>query len=71
MTEPELDLVERLSVLELRPGDVLVLTYADEITAAQAERLRGLMAESLPGYPCVVLSGGVELGALRLSEASS
>src|SRR5580765_1328361 len=64
MTE-QIRLIEHLPILKLEPGDVLVLTYPEMLTALQAEALREQMAEALPGFPAVVLSGGVQLGAVR------
>ncbi len=61
------------AVLELRPGDVLVLRAAADVdlSAAQAGRLRELLAAQLPtGVHSLVLGRGMTVEAYRPIDAA-
>ena len=59
-----------LQRLELRPGDVLVLSSSERLVPAQREFLRGAMARQFPRHKCVILEGGMRLAAVS-SEAAT
>jgi hypothetical protein len=65
----DIDLVEHLAVLELNPGDVLVITYPDALSVEQAKRLSEQAKAALPGHETIVLTGGAEMGAVRAPHA--
>jgi G3E family GTPase len=67
----DIDLVEHLAVLELKPGDVLVITHPDYLTADQAKQLQEEVKAALPDHEAIVLTGGLEMGAVRTSTAEA
>jgi hypothetical protein len=54
--------------LEMKPGDVLVLTLEQSISADVAERLRAMVAGSLSGAKVLVLADGIKLGAVGVES---
>lgn len=54
-----------LKCVNLRKGDVLVLTYEGNLSHIMAERLRNELTLVFPGHKALVLGSGLELGAVR------
>lgn len=69
MTDAEnaeiVETLEHLAVVNVQPGDILVLRHPEELSAEQAVFLREHVEEIFPGHQCVVLSGGLELAVAR------
>ena len=69
---PDIDLLEHLAVLEIQPGDVLVLTCPELMSTEQGLMIRDQLREAVPSWKdidVVVLSGGLEMGAVRMTDA--
>jgi len=60
--------IEHLRVARLARGDKLVLQCPEILTAEGAEQIMAHMRRCFPGYECVILSGGMELGVMRQSD---
>jgi hypothetical protein len=63
MTADPLPVVLAVEVLELQPGDVLVLRVDDDTTADDAARLREVLEPRLP--PFVILPRRIGLEVVR------
>lgn len=68
MSELKLPAIEQAVVV--RPGDVLILRFGDEVTPEQAERFREhathALKERLPGVEVLLVGGGVaQIAAFR------
>lgn len=59
--ETELEIVERLKVAKLEPGDVLVLEYPGILTIERANTIKHYVESVFEGHRCVVLQGGMTL----------
>ena len=57
--------VQRISVVELRPDDVLIIEAAGQLSAEQAMRIKHTAERNLPGRKVLVLSDGLTVSALR------
>ncbi len=69
LNERELPEIEgRLKVVNLQPGDVLVLTHPTRLPGPAIERIQDVVKRQ-HGVKCMVLSGGLELtDVLRQEE---
>ena len=55
--------------LEVRPGDVVVLSVAAPLSMATSKRLVTYVEGILPGTRCIILDGGLKIGVLSAQEA--
>jgi hypothetical protein len=60
--------VELSSAVVVRPGDKLVVCTPRLVTAEEADRLKMLIAEKLPGVDTVVLSGVSQMAVYEPNE---
>lgn len=56
---------ESVKVVDLRPGDRLVMMFPHRVSMVEAERLRVVLDEWAPGYGVLLLDGGTSLEVLR------
>jgi hypothetical protein len=70
-TEVELTIVGDLTVLRLRPRDVLVLRLTRGASVESLEVLRRALKERFPDNESVVLSGGATFDVIRPEEMAS
>jgi len=54
-----------VSLLQLKPGDVLLITHPQHLTAERGASIREQVNEFFPGVRVLVLSGGVGVSAVR------
>lgn len=59
-----------LAVLQLRPGDIVVVSFPDWVSEANIARLRETMAEAFPANRAMLLEGGVRLGVVRAAATN-
>ncbi|HRJ41581.1 MAG TPA: hypothetical protein PL105_06865 [Caldilineaceae bacterium] len=57
--------VESVRVVDLRPGDRLVVMFPHRVSMAEVERLRAVMSEWAAGHEVLVLDGGASLEVVR------
>lgn len=50
--------------LELRPGDVVVLSLDAPVTDQTADLLKRRMETAIPGHQCLIMAAGMKLGVL-------
>jgi len=68
--DPELlDKLEKLQVLTLQPGDILVVTSHARLSAQQLHHLKEQLEQFVPGHQVMVVSSDVELAALRTTAS--
>lgn len=60
----ELELIEAMAVLQVQPGDVVVLKTPISLTNEQAYRIRELVS-SIVKTEVLILTDGLEIGVLR------
>jgi Mg2+/citrate symporter len=60
----ELSMIEAMSVLEVRPGDIVVLKTPIRLTLEQSNRIKEA-AEKALGMKVIVLQDGLDIGVLR------
>jgi len=64
--DPELlDKLEKLQVLTLQPGDILVVTGHARLSAQQLHHIKQQLEQFVPDHQVVAVSSDVELAALR------
>lgn len=62
MTETAISqILEHAQVMNLAPGDVIILRSEGRLTMEQAEALRQRVEGMFPGHQVIVLGGGLEL----------
>lgn len=66
---PQVRYLGDLQRLDLRPGDVVVMTSEEHISDEIASRLRIDWERYVPGVKCIVLGGGLRLGVLGAQRA--
>jgi hypothetical protein len=57
--------IEKMSVLSLRPGDVLAISTTRLISSEMAARLKEAFKDVVGEVPVLVLSDGLEVGVIR------
>lgn len=62
------DIEFKISRLDLRPGDILVVRCPFLITAATAARLAAAVKEATGGHRALILDGGMDLAILTAAE---
>jgi len=63
------DMLEKMSILSLRTGDVLVVSTAQDISFEASERLKAVVKSAVGDVPILVLSDGIEIGIVRKDES--
>lgn len=59
--------IDHLQVARMEPGDILVLTVAQEITNDDAMRIQSYLKRTFPNTETLILGPGMELGIVRES----
>lgn len=54
-----------IAVLDLKPGDMIMVRVPSVLSSAQRERIMRWLAEAFPGHTTALLDGGVELTIVR------
>lgn len=68
--DPELlDKLEKLQVLTLQPGDILVVTAPAGLSQEAAVVLREQLMTDVPEHQVFVMAAGMELAALRTAAS--
>lgn len=62
--EPEIRYLGELQRLELKPGDVFVLSVPRELSNEEARIIRKQWDDNMPGVKLIVLSEGMTLGVV-------
>ena len=57
-----------MAVLDLKPGDTIVLRSEKMLDQQQYDTIKTLVAAEFPGHRVVVLDGGLELSLLRATD---
>lgn len=57
--------IEKMSVLSLRPGDILAISTTRTLSAETIERLKSAFAGVVGEVPMLVLTDGLEVGVIR------
>ena len=57
--------IERVQAVEVGPYDTVVVTIREQITAEQADHLRGKLEEFFPANKILILAGDAELSVTR------
>lgn len=60
--------VELASAVVVRPGDKLVVSTPRLVTMEEADRLKALIAEKLPGVEAVLLSGVAQMAVYEPND---
>lgn len=55
--------------LELQPGDVIVLSCAVHLSAAENDRIREVMKRFFPNHQVLILEGDVRIGVIGWAAA--
>jgi hypothetical protein len=55
----------RVEVVELHPGDVILLRMPGALSQAVADLLQARLEKDFPGHRCLVLADGLTLQVLR------
>ena len=75
MTEEEIkrifEAIKSVEVLELQPGDALVLKTDRRIDIEQAEFLKRMLEDKLPGRKVLVLGPELDIKILRSAEVDT
>lgn len=66
--EPLLE-IEKVERLDVKPGEVLLVTVPDHTTASAAERVKVRLEEHLPGVKVIIKTANV--GVEVVAEAAS
>jgi protein involved in polysaccharide export with SLBB domain len=61
----ELPEIERLEIIELRPGDVLLVTVPAHVSRQEAEEIRTVFETKFPGRSVLVKPVDVTVEAVR------
>ena len=61
----EIGEAHEVSVLRVRPGDVVVLRFTEYLSVEFREHIRAQWGKHASGTKCVVLDGGATLDVLR------
>jgi hypothetical protein len=65
MSDVRPEWVKSLSIVNLKPGDTLVIMCSHKIGAEGAQRLTEAFTHQFPGQRVILLDEGMELGVLR------
>ena len=57
--------LDRINATEIRPGDVVVLSVAYQLTAKSRDIMRERIASTVPGVKVLILDPGMDLRVLR------
>jgi hypothetical protein len=66
MTDQET--IDRINVVDLRPGDVLVFRMREHITAEQRDYLHAMLSRKLPGIKCLICTAVEAIDVVRAHE---
>lgn len=67
MTVEGLELVERLKVLDLKPGDVIVVESDRHLSKEQIGDIERYAGQAFPGHRVVVCDQGIRIKAARVA----
>lgn len=59
--------VDRMKVLDLQPGDVIVLECAGVLSREACRQIEERLAATLPGHKAIVLTEGMRITAARVA----
>jgi|CXWL01.1.fsa_nt_gi hypothetical protein len=62
--------LKEMTVLSVKPGDIVVLLTDGCTTEAEQDRLKDWMREALPHNRVMILEHGVKIGVLSLNEVT-
>lgn len=54
-----------LTRIELKPGDIFVLTFPDELSPEDEQRIRRVLEQKLPNHKVIVLCSGAQLSVVN------
>lgn len=57
--------IESVNVMNLKPGDTIVITAERPLRPENAEHIKTLMEKKFPGHQCLVLEKGLSLEVLH------
>lgn len=69
ISEPKIQYLGDLQRLELKPGDMLVLSVDEHLSQEVAVRLSAMIEEATGGTKAIVLGKGMKLGAISVEAA--
>jgi len=61
----EIEFVESVKVLEIKPGDLIVIKVPVLLTTMQYSRLKAHIKNEYPDWKFVILDGGADIGIIR------
>lgn len=57
--------LRKMELLELHPGDVIVVTVNGRLTEKTYLHVEELIEESFPNHKCIVLEDDISIGVIR------
>jgi hypothetical protein len=61
----EVEFLEAMQVLELKPGDIIVLKHGGRLPEIAHRRIRESFQHIAPFHKVIILEEGMEIGVLR------
>ncbi len=61
--------LDSIKVVNLRPGDVIVIRFETLPTLIHMDRLKDTLKDLFPGHKCLILGDGAKVDVVRPSEA--
>jgi hypothetical protein len=58
------EFIEKVKVLELRPGQILVVKYDGFLTLEAQERITSKLKQKFPDNQVMILEGGLDIGVI-------
>lgn len=65
MTDLKIEFIGEMQVVQLRPGDTIVISTEQSFGQDVADRLVGRLREQFPGHDILVLANGLKFGVVR------
>lgn len=68
MAEAEIRFIDELASVRVKPGDVLVLHCAKQLSSDHRRGIRDEVEKAFPGHKCIVLCGEIRFGVAEVSS---